>query len=318
MAADLTPHVTSGIPASSSVLWYDHLSLPSTNTVLKQPYAPQCPPLPIEVWAKIISYTTTRSARLSHLWHTLRATSHLLRNAVEMAFRDTHLPFAVINTNANLPHPDLTFRYGRLDQQDSTRAIFDIDEEDSFGKYDSHMIDLVGDEWVQKLDGDMQGPEFWRHDVHLRGLKNCTCLPDVRIRRTPGNLEISVKWTRMLDELLGEDLLARQLRNEWAVDNWHHIYHQKQQVCDLYSASDSEQAIADEVLKDTFRRARKVRIDRWHERREREGNGMQRYTDSKRVTEIAFNELERVLALKANFNAIEEVEGPETDMLLGW
>lgn len=226
---------------------------------------PTCPPLPIELWTQILT-KPIRTAQLSNTWYTFRATSHLLRAAIEDAFRTAQLPHTRVHMCRRAPityrhsgkHMYIDFNFARLDPTDRNRAIFIARPNSSMTYFPSSMDFLIGIEGMPKRGSR---PERWLHEFQLRRLANATSLRCLRPEPTPSGAKevaISFDWVHAYNDLLGEDLLAARLRNRWARENMYLAW----EMGAPWSVVGPAKMVGD-VVKDAFQRARTARIAVW-------------------------------------------------------
>lgn len=180
-----------------------------------------CPPLPFELWVRIIS-EISNSNLIPGVWLSCRHVSRLVRAATEEAFLARHLKKRTrvkfsdlgmtVDRRGKKAFLSLVLQFDRL-SEDRTRVVFkDQTSEERLkqrGVYDALLVRWRDAMRLYQGDGDGSRNDLPPYTIAVRQIVNDTELPGLEIDYE--KREMSFDWRAMFDMLFGEERYAMKL-----------------------------------------------------------------------------------------------------------
>lgn len=192
---------------------------------MPETHQPQCPPLPPELWIRILSYYSD----LTHLWTACRHVSHNFCAYVEQVFvesvlRNTYIDFQLekYNLGGKSKRPEVPTSFDRFELglklegggREKTQAWFrDWRRKSDVAGGKKKDYDRMMERWENNVDG--WRPEMPNYTIRVGNVVNDTPIPNLSIDvRSRG---ISFDWRNMFTLFFREQALLRTLKSKWEV-----------------------------------------------------------------------------------------------------
>ncbi|KAK0661396.1 hypothetical protein DIS24_g2656 [Lasiodiplodia hormozganensis] len=248
----------------------------------------RCPPLPIEVWVRIISCISNSNV-IPHVWLSCRRVSRAVRAATEEAFLHRHLKprthirfrdLGMVRDSGGWKHYlGLTLEFDRL-SEDRTRAIFSnknaIEDDDGDGEEEEEIERALTARWRSAMmlyqgNGDGCRNDLPPYTIAVRQIVNDTELPGLEIDYE--KREMSFDWRAMFDKLFGEEAYAMKLNSQLRGDAEQSKATEVQKsikagATELFHGISQMMRIVAERERLAYRDARRLRIRRWYKKHE--------------------------------------------------
>lgn len=184
---------------------------------------PICPPLPPELWIRILSYHND----LTHLWCTCRRVSALFRDYVEQVFAESHLKDTSIdfllekyNLGGKSRRPEIPTSFARFSQDKYKYTVYFRDKrpkKDVTGggsKKEKGEYERVMQRWADNILNIM--PEMPNYTIRVGNMVNDTVLPGLGLRSE--EREIGFDWRGMFQAFFREQERLRIMKERWVCD----------------------------------------------------------------------------------------------------
>ncbi|OJD37370.1 heterogeneous nuclear ribonucleoprotein r [Diplodia corticola] len=256
--------------------------------------ARRCPPLPVELWVRIIS-NIAHSNVIPHVWLSCRRVSRTVRAAAEEAFLHrhlkprTHIKFRdlgmVPDSHGWKHYLNLTLEFDRLSEDrkrvvfSNRRALREEEEEEDEGedeeegrRHEKAVEDALTERWraaMRLYQGNGYGCriDLSPYTITVRQIINDTELPGLEIDYEAR--EMSFDWRAMFDRLFGEECYAMKLNLQMRGDVEESKAIEVQKAIksgetELFQGISQMMRILSERERQAYRDARRIRIRRWY------------------------------------------------------